>query len=85
MRGGLHKERAGGAAPAGAGERTRCSRQQSPPSSPSRAGGTQLVGEGGGGEGETETGKSRELGRREGESIHSGTHPCLTHVADASR
>ena len=72
MRGGLCKERAGGAAPAGAGERTRCSRQQSPPSS--RAGGTQLVGEGGGGEGETETGESRGLGCR-GERIHSGTHP----------
>lgn len=42
MRGRLCKERAGGAAPAGAQERTRCSRPQSPPSSPYRAGGAQL-------------------------------------------
>lgn len=35
----------GGAAPAGARAGTRCSRRQSPPSSPSRARGTQLVGE----------------------------------------
>lgn len=73
MRGGLCKERPGGAAPAGARERTRCSRRQSPPSSPSRAGGTQLGG-GGGGEGETDR-ESRGLGRRERERIHCGTHP----------
>lgn len=71
MRGGLCKERAGGAAPVGVRERTRCSRRQSPPSSPSRAGGTQLV-EGGGGESEAETRESRGPRAPEGERIHSG-------------
>lgn len=75
MRGGaLCKERAGGAAPVGSRERTRCSRRLSPPSSPSRPPGTQLVGEGGG-EGETETGESRGPGLREGEMLHRRTHP----------
>lgn len=72
--GGLYKERARGAAPVGSRERTRCSRRQSPPSSPSRASGTQLVGEGGG-EGETETGESRGPGLREGEMLRRGAHP----------
>lgn len=58
----------------GSRERTRCSRRQSPPSSPSRASGTQLVGEGGG-EGETETGESRGPGLREGEMLRRGAHP----------
>lgn len=84
MRGGLRKERAGGAAPVGVWERTRCSRRQSPPSSTRRAGGTQLVVEGGG-EGEPETGESRGPRGREGARIHSRYSRLLTHVAHPSR
>lgn len=67
----------------GVWERTRCSRRQSPPSSPSRAGGTQLVG-GGGGEREPEIGESRGPRGPEGGGYTVAYSHSLTHVADPS-